>query len=504
MLAFSKLKTPAPGKVLIEPQPSEWPRLIAENVRLRRQYAFTLAGEPAEVAVNETRHKPTDAPIMACGHQPAFVHPGVWAKQVVVQQATQAFGVEGLDFIVDNDAPPSSALTVPVVDPNGFVSQLDVAFSTAAFGSAYEGRPPLAADTIKSIRRQLSDLMGERFADSAMPRYLDGLAEVCTYGDSVTQHARGRMLVDGDFGADLSQISVSHAFGGLFLGDLLLNPEPFAVAYNQALTRYRQEQSVRSPDRPVPDLGREADRTETALWIYQPLHRRQRLWVRRAGDRVGLFADAQPVGTVAARELAHDPDVTLTSLKPWVIRPRALTLTLWARLLACDLFVHGIGGAKYDRITDDIIRRYYRCPPPAYACVTATLRLPLPVFAATPQTLAVTRRHLRDWRFNPQRYLQAPPAEMLAERERLIARSSQLRAEQAPRAERLKAYRAIHGLNARLVETEPGRQAELLAKLGRAERELASNAVAHSREYFYCLHPRAALAELAERLRTGW
>jgi hypothetical protein len=501
MLDFDKLKTPAPGEVLIEPPPTAWPRLIAENVRAREKYAFTLAGEPAEVAVSETRQMLADGPIIACGHQPAFVHPGVWAKHVVVHQAAQTIGVAGLDFVVDNDAPPSAALPIPVVGADGLVRRREIAFASGSSGSAYEQRPALGNATLTQIRGELSDVMGERFALSAMPRYLECLADVPAEYDAVAQHLRGRMGVDVEFDADLPEARVSGAFGGLFVADLLLNPEPFAVAYNQALAKYRQEQGVRSPDRPLPDLGREADRTETALWIYQPLHRRQRLWVRRAGDRVELFADAQLVGTVAARELAHNPDATLS---PWVIRPRALTLTLWARLLACDLFVHGIGGAKYDRITDDIMRRYYRCPPPAYACVTATLRLPLPVFPVTAQTLEADRRRLRDWRFNPQRYLGAPPAEMLAERERLIARSAQLRVDQAPRTERLKAYRAIHELNARLVELEPGRQADLLRRIERVERELASNAVAQSREYFYCLYPRAALAELAGRLRTGW
>ena len=34
-------------------------------------------------------------------------------------------------------------------------------------------------------------------------------------------------------------------------------------------------------------------------------------------------------------------------------------LTLWARLLLCDLFIHGIGGAQYDRVTDLIVENYF-------------------------------------------------------------------------------------------------------------------------------------------------
>ena len=47
------------------------------------------------------------------------------------------------------------------------------------------------------------------------------------------------------------------------------------------------------------------------------------------------------------------------------IRSRALTNTLYARLFLGDLFIHGIGGGKYDEVTDAIIRRYYRSSRPA-------------------------------------------------------------------------------------------------------------------------------------------
>ena len=48
------------------------------------------------------------------------------------------------------------------------------------------------------------------------------------------------------------------------------------------------------------------------------------------------------------------------------LRPRALTLTLFARLCLGDFFIHGIGGGKYDEVTDAIIRDYFGVEPPAY------------------------------------------------------------------------------------------------------------------------------------------
>ena len=48
------------------------------------------------------------------------------------------------------------------------------------------------------------------------------------------------------------------------------------------------------------------------------------------------------------------------------LRTRALTTTLFARLFLADLFVHGIGGAKYDAMTDQICERLFGMKAPSF------------------------------------------------------------------------------------------------------------------------------------------
>src|SRR6185312_5325259 len=89
------------------------------------------------------------------------------------------------------------------------------------------------------------------------------------------------------------------------------------------------------------------------------------------------------------------------------IRPRALTLTLFARLCLGDLFIHGIGGGKYDEATDAIIRDYFGIEPPGYQVLSATLHLPLEGFAAAPADRERAERLVRDLHWNPQRHVPA-------------------------------------------------------------------------------------------------
>lgn len=106
------------------------------------------------------------------------------------------------------------------------------------------------------------------------------------------------------------------------------------------------------------------------------------------------------------------------------LRPRAILTTLFARVLVADLFVHGIGGAAYDQITDDVVRRLTGCDPPRHAVVSGTLRLP----AARGEDPAVEKARadglLRDLAFHPERHLE-PLAGQPDEVRRLVERKRQ-------------------------------------------------------------------------------
>jgi hypothetical protein len=227
------------------------------------------------------------------------------------------------------------------------------------------------------------------------------------------------------------------------------------------------------------------------------------LWIADRKDRLDIYAGEELAGTLSRADLARNAPCALASLAPWLIRPRALTLTLWARLLVCDLFVHGIGGAKYDRINDGIFHRYYGCEPPPYACVSATLRLPLPHFPVGPDLAIEAQRRRRDVTYNPQKHVNGPPADWLAERARLISRSAELRESRGDRIERREVFNAIREVNDRIARLEADLAGRLEGESRQIRRQLESNELADSREFFYALQPRARLDMLVSRLREA-
>ena len=88
------------------------------------------------------------------------------------------------------------------------------------------------------------------------------------------------------------------------------------------------------------------------------------------------------------------------------VRSRAMVTTLFARLLLGDLFLHGIGGAKYDQVTDALIERFFGLRPPGYLVVSATLHLPIARPRVTGEDLRTIAWRLRELCWHPEKAAQ--------------------------------------------------------------------------------------------------
>lgn len=510
MLDFDALRTPPhDGDVLVLPAAPTLRPLIAEN---RGRFARMPGGvldtdwaslrRAARAAIGVT----DDRPVILTGHQPEFMHAGVWAKYVVTHRLAEACGGHAINLVVDNDAAKTLTVRVPAAHRHGDSAGLAVhavAFADRGVGRPYEFLPAVPPDRLAALRDEIADAMGGAYESSAMPAWLDGFA--AADADFVEQSVRARRAVDTRFGVAVRDVRVSRVWGGALLADWLLRAPAFAAAYNRALATYRREQHVRSADRPIPDLQTTGDAVEVPVWAYGPEERRQRVFVRRSADRIELFAEDASIGVVSARDLA-DPtraQAALTAARRKVLRPRALSLTLWARLLASDIFIHGIGGAKYDRITDQIIRDYYGVEPPAMICVSATLRMPLPYEPVSDAQLAAARRWIRDVQHQPDRWAADLPeaAGLLADRTAAIRRSDDLAQHEPARgAERRDAFERIHACNAALLALRPAILDEARDAVTALERRRKEGRVALDREYLFALAPRARLHALCDAL----
>lgn len=465
-----------------------------------------------------------DEPAIVSGHEPELVHPGVLAKHVMAQRLAEAVGGKAINLIVDHDAPKQRAVDVPVL-ADGPLTVRTLTYAGPPRGRAFELLPPLSAEqwadfeqelrsclkgpalsTLLSVPRSLRPALS-RFDNSMLPLFLTAARSVASPRDWVDQWAPGRRAVEAEIGIHVADRRTSELWGGPFLAELIVNARRFAASYNAALAAHRQAQRIRSTQRPIPDLIVEADRVEVPAWVYRRGEARRRLFVCAQSQSIALFAEAEPLGALdaAAMQRWETAGPQLAGLDGVMFRPRALTLTLWARLFLADLFIHGIGGAKYDRITDAIIRDYFGIEPPAMVCVTATLLLDIPRHHVPPGGLAAAQRRRRDLRFNPQRYHNGNGhfAELLSQRKEAIERSDTLRAVHSKdRAERRQVFERIRAINEQLFAAAPEAAERIEQEVEQIEQQVSQNAIANRRDYFFGFHFLESLATMLDQLPT--
>ncbi|RME40744.1 MAG: hypothetical protein D6788_02715 [Planctomycetota bacterium] len=419
---------------------------------------------------------------------------------------------------------------VPVVREDGITFET-VRLNPAERRIIFENMPRLSPERIDEIERRLRAAMGERFEHSQLPHYLAGLRASCHGGDWVDQQIAARRRIEDRFGVKLSDLCVSACnptgvretsaetirpadtwFG--VLGGHWKDAERFSRVYNEALHDYRRKRGIRSSSVPMPDLERGRDRWELPLWAYEIVLRgdpvqdasqeRHRCFVRRDGERTVLTAGRKRLAAEPPYPEKYPPLLASTGpLTRWVVRPRALMLTLWARLFLADLFIHGLGGAEYDQITDEIIRRYYGIEPPAMACVSATLHLDLPRPPRAVPRLVEARRRLRDVRWNPQRHLPeaARNQPLVHRRDELVRESERLRREE-PRnhARRREVFRKIRKVNEKILSHCPELLSEAEKQVSLAERYEPQWRIAEEREHFFALYSDDRLQTLLDAL----
>src|SRR5579875_2914524 len=177
-----------------------------------------------------------------------------------------------------------------------------------------------------------------------------------------------------------------------------------------------------------------------------------------------------------------------------VLRPKAVALTMFVRVCLADVFIHGVSGARYDRVTDRVAQELLGCRPAPYAVATATLHLPLADVHVAEERHALSRR-LMDLRHNPDRHL----AELTEAHRRLVEEKwALIRALEGmrPGPERRAATRRIREINALLASALAPEIARVEARLRALGEQEALEEVARYREYPFFLFDPGEVAAL--------
>ena len=460
---------------------------------------------------------PGEGPLVVTGHQPELYHPGVWLKNFAASKISGAIGGLALNVIVDTDL--CDELAIPVLDQaNERPKFRTVAIDEPDRQSPWEDlrikSPAILPAAGEQIRRTMSQwdiepIAADHWFDAPQVQTGDCLVEHLTRLRHNRQQAWDAPLLE----LPMRRLCRLPSYA-LFVCHVLRNIDRLQAVYNEGLATYRRLNGLRSAGHPMPDLGAVTvdgrQRREAPLWVWRAGDvKRRPIWIEQLGCSFRLYdvrdddhENAECVGVIRRTDCAADAwhklliDLDQQGIR---IRPRALMTTLFLRLCVADLFIHGIGGAKYDEVTDHLFREFVGSEAPGFLTISGTLRLPIPRHTASAADETRLKSLLWDLRHNADRH-GIGADELIARKRQLVAEQQAAEADAAagrPRSprENYDRFTALKAVADELAE-RASRQIESVAtELATVRHQLAENKLLASREFSWVLYPEDLLRE---------
>jgi hypothetical protein len=521
---FRRYRAPkADGQKLLEPSWPELPELVSRNQRQLALARLQLQGKSlAELlqsarrgllaaAIDYTRQYrdvpsaitgAASGPVILSGHQPQLYHAGVWYKNFVLGALARRVGGVGVHLLIDSDLCRGVSIRVPAGEPAAPRIET-VSYDLPATEVPYEERQIRDRDTFHQfggrVAAAVKPFVAQPLVNTLWPLVLERSRELANLGLCLAQ---GRHLVEASWNNETLELPQSTVCQlpefTWFAAHLLANLPNFQKVHNAALASYRAAHRLRNRAQPVPDLANASDGwREAPLWIWAAEDPRRRPLFAR--PRAGQIEISDLHRHTFALKLSIDSEATtaveqlLELAKQGVrIRTRALTTTMFARLLLGDLFLHGIGGAKYDQVTNLIAAGFLGLELPEFAVVSATLKLPVDRSVRLKFDPDLEQR-IRELQFHPERFLvnnQSQTADASSQAAQMSAEKLRwIRIKKTPKNARER-HLAIGRANTALQPFVAGTRRQMEQQLRLQQTQEPAVTILDSREYSFCLHSR--------------
>ena len=473
-----------------------------------RDEIITAAQEHTKTYLDFTNTKDTaTTSIVLTGHQPTLFHSGVWFKNFCLDHIAKHTQSLAINLIIDHDLVKSTSIKVPSQTRNT-VTLKTIAYDLSGASNRIETTGIQDENLFNSFPQRVADQLDifvedpllESFWELAQQAPTDIIGHKFSQARHQLEHRLGMNSLDVPFSTLCRGASFAH-----LLLHLMKNAARFHKIYNAAFCEYRKVHRIRNPGHPVPELEILSDRIELPLWSWtSSTAQRQRLFCQVTAEQ--LILSDLPAAFELKLDLTASPSECVEQLQAWQqtdiqFRPRALLTTMFSRLLLGDLFIHGIGGGKYDQVTDQIIYEFFGQQPPLFLIATATLGLPvsLPNDGSTAITDAtVDLRHLQ---FAPEKYLRR--LEQLginldSQQAALLIEKQQLLKDSRARTDKQAWHQAIEKINQDIRNTLPAAAAQLESHRQQLEKTQNERTLLQSREFPFLLFPLKTLATLLE------
>jgi hypothetical protein len=325
-------------------------------------------------------HLKNTADIIATGHQPNWHHCGILAKNIITDRFARQTDGTAIHLVLDHDICDTSMM-LPEYVGDGSLRFKAIPLEQKQQDVPLEFRPvPLKEqliiliESVLRIENSFCSEIGRQNLHSIieMAQSCTGIADFITRLQAYLNQALGLEI----FYLPVSLMSQSDCFTD-FVCPIICNAAGFVKSYNQAILNQREFHKLRPNQTVRPLKINDCNNAfELPFWLVSNTGERASLYVSVNGKTLHVGTEHSVAGTI---DLSGDKKQQLLEIleeSKCVIRPKAVTLTLFVRMYLTDWFVHGIGAGNYEYITDHLISHYYKIPGLNYGIATATMILP--------------------------------------------------------------------------------------------------------------------------------
>ncbi|MCR9201823.1 MAG: hypothetical protein NXI04_24520 [Planctomycetaceae bacterium] len=308
-----------------------------------------------------------DAPIAATGHQPIVFHPGLLAKNQLLQKLLQTAPAasaapepspslapaghqagSGLMIQIDTDAGAAGTIRFPEAQSKLQVTSRDISTGSDLFLS----QRILPEDRVADLAQEVvSSLETFGFADAAertsvvMDQYTRLAGQSAVAANAIVRRLwqTDATYLELPF-SRLCQLSELQAV----FREWIYDASRLHRAYNTALQRHRLAHGITNAANPFPDLASTGRSVELPFWVVSADGRQRETLV---------VNPAEPLSAIGDTDL---------------IVPRGMLISTVLRLFVSDLFIHGTGGEHYDVCTERFVADWLDVDLPESVTATAT------------------------------------------------------------------------------------------------------------------------------------
>jgi len=329
------------------------------------------------------------ANIIVTGHQPNWHHCGIFAKNIITDKFARRTDGITVQLVLDHDI-CNTSMSLPESDNNGFLKFKTIPLEQKQQHIPLEFRPLPSNQRLKGFIDSVSKIQNSFCSEIwcqdsySVLKYAQSsrnAADIITQLLAQLHKAIGLEM----FYLPVSLMSQTECFSD-FIFSIMCDALNFAAIYNQAIKNKRQTHKLK-PNQTIKLLKTDYLNSiiELPFWLVSKTAKRASLYVSLNDKNLRIGTADKIVGTI---DSSGDKKLQLLEIlkkTKCVIRPKAVTLTLFVRIHLADLFVHGIGAENYEYITDHLIRDYYRISRLSFGIATATMTLPQCIQNQNPQ-----------------------------------------------------------------------------------------------------------------------